>query len=249
MIRKLWNRDKWLLTPQVEHARLAGLIAASWSFPKDKPQDEVFQAVRRHDDGWKYADEKPLVNAAGAPMNFDEGDLGRATEIWSRSSQLLLADGKPYGAALVASHFLYFAENTVDLSRASVRGAVAAGKFIAQQRALVHKGKHGADDAKFHQHLRLLQVCDTISILLCSDFIGEHRIDDVPYLGGGTSLNLSRKSDSLTLTLSPLPFKKNLRDHVNSYMVPRKVYNSDEELQATVHATKLSSNEVHLGGG
>lgn len=251
MIRKLWNRDKWLLTPQVEHARLAGLFAAMWNYAGDKAPDEVLQAVRRHDDGWKEADDKPLVNGAGAPMNFDENDLARSTDIWSRSSQILLDEGKPYAAALVASHFLHFAENTVDLSKASVRATVAAGKFIAQQRAVVQKTRstNSFDEAEFHKHLRLLQVCDTLSILLCSDFIGEHKLNDVPYLDGPTSLNISRKSDNLTLTLSPLPFKKNLRDHVNSFMVPRKLYETNDELQATVQSTKPTNNEVHLGGG
>lgn len=262
MIRKLWNRDKWMLTPQVEHARLAALFAASWNFAGEKPGDDVFQAIRRHDDGWKEADEKPLVNPSGAPMNFDEGDLARATEIWSRSSQLLMDEGKAYSAALVASHFLHFAENDVDLGKASVRSAIAAGKFIASQRGLVQKGQAAAatavkdEDAKdspnssaFAQHLRLLQVCDTLSILLCSDFIGEHEIVDVPYLENGSTLTVSRKTDNLTLTIVPLPFKKNLRDHVNSYVIPRKVYESNEDLQGEVHGTKLSNNEVHLGAG
>ncbi|MGI8905609.1 MAG: DUF3891 family protein [Candidatus Sumerlaeaceae bacterium] len=251
MIRKLWNRDKWLLTPQIEHARLAGLIAASWNYSGDKPSDEVIQSIRRHDDGWKEADETPLVNAAGAPMNFDEGELARSTGIWSRSSQLLADEGKLVGAALVASHFLYFAENTVDLSKASARAAVAAGKFIAQQRALVQKAKSASStisDSEFQKHLRLLQVCDAISILLCGDFIGEHQLVDVPYLDGSTTLNLSRKSDNLTLTLSPLPFKKNLRDHVNCFIVPRRIYETSEELQSTLKSTRASNNEVHLGG-
>jgi hypothetical protein len=248
MIRKVWNRDKWLLTPQVEHARLSGLIAASWNFPGEKPSDEVIQAIRRHDDGWKEADEKPLVNGAGAPMNFDEGDLGRSTEIWSRSARLLADDGKAYGAALVASHFLHFAENVVDLSKASVKSTIAAGKFIAEQRGVVQKGR-GSDEEEFAQHLRFLQVCDAISIMLCSDFIGEHKLEDVPYLGETRSLTVSRKSDNLTLTLSPLPFKKNLRDHVNSYMVPRHIYESHEDLQGTIRGMKPTNNEVHLGGG
>jgi hypothetical protein len=162
----------------------------------------------------------------------------------------MLDEGKPYGASLVAGHFLHFAEDVIDLAKCSVKSAVAAGSFIAKQRINVAKARAAAgnNEQAFHNNLRLLQVCDTLSILLCSDFIGEHKIEDVPFLEAGNTLNVSRKSDNLTLTLSPLPFKKNLRDHVNSYVIPRKIYSSDEELQSTVHGTKASNNEVHLGG-
>lgn len=257
MIRKLWNRDKWMLTPQSEHARVAGLLAAMWNFPGEKATEEVFLAIRRHDDGWKAFEENMRVSPVGAPMNFTELDPTHATEIWSRSSEMLAKDSHNYAAALVASHFLFFAEHAADLSRLSVRASVALGKFIGQQRYLVeqcHKNARPGDEAaagqydqQFQNDLRFLKVCDALSIYLCSDQNGQIELLDVPYLSEGDRLTVSRKGDNLALTVSPLPFKKNLRDHVSAYIVPRKEYDSDEELQNTLKSSKLVTNEIHMG--
>lgn len=247
-----------MLTPQPEHARLASLMATSWNYPGEKPGDDVIQAIRRHDDGWKQAEETLPVTPAGAPANFDELELGMTGDIWVRSASILETEGRYYSAILVAEHFLWMAEHLIDMAKISARAAVALGSLIARERAVVqrsrlamenHQSSVFPDQERFRRDLRLLQVCDTLSILLCSDFIGEQVITDVPYLNGVDQITVSRKSESLSLTLSPLPFKKNLRDHVNAYLVPKKVYDSPDELQAVLKSTKASHNEVHLGAG
>jgi len=254
MIRKVWDRDNWMLTPQPEHARLSSLIATMWNWAGEKVGDEVIQAIRRHDDGWKETEESLPVNAAGAPSDFTEMPAAVSTETWLRSSTLLEKEGKHYAAMLVGAHFLYFAEDAAQLAKLSPRAAIAFGKFIGQQRAIQDRCRakleeSGAlpSDEKFATDLRFLQVCDTLSILLCSDFTGEHVIENVPYLEGADTLTITRKSQNLTLTCAPLPFKKNLRDHVNAYLLSRKVYESAEDLKATLQATKVAHNEVHIG--
>ncbi len=253
MIRKTWNTDKWLLTAQAEHARLSAIIAASWHFPSDKPSDEVFKSVLTHDDGWREIDAVPSVKTNGDPQSFDEVKLEVATPIYTRSIEMRKDAGHLYGASLVAGHFLYLVENA-DLSRASTADAKAAGQFLARQRANLNlmkttiEQRDGADQLlNYDLDLRFLQVCDYLSLLLCTDFTGEEIIEDVPYLHKGDALTVTRPGSGLALCLSPLPFKKNLRDHLTSWTVPFMPYDSTDELQYAMEEMKTVSNEVHLG--
>lgn len=255
MIRKTWNTDKWLLTAQPEHARLAAIMAASWNFPGERPSEEVFKAIITHDDGWKEADAAPMVKPDGDPMGFNEIRLTDATPIYTRSIELRKEAGHSYGAALVAGHFINLVEKA-DLARASTADAKAAGQFLARQGANLRaiKAALEQDETKadllntYDNDLRFLQVCDYLSLLLCTDFSGEETIENVPYLPNGDTLRVTRPGNSsLALCIFPLPFKKNLRDHLTSWTVPFMPYDSTEELQYAMEEVKTISNEVHLG--
>lgn len=269
MIRRSWSHDKWMLTYQPEHARLAGLIASSWNFGAERPSDEALYAVAHHDDGWKQADEQPRINRRGEPMSFMEIDALAGIEIWSRSSQQLAEEKKFYAARLAAAHFTWLAENTVDLARISPRTAVAVGKYLFDQKRSMEQwardGRIAAqvisdrdvklmlspdapdEQSLFRRDLRLLQVCDQLSLLLCTDFVGEMEITDVPFLEGTDRLRVARKGDTLTMMFSPFPLKMRLRDHLVSYLLPKRPYESDDDLREAISATRPTTNEVHFG--
>ncbi len=258
-----------MLTSQPEHGRLAGLIASSWAYGAERPIEEALYAVARHDDGWKEADELPRINRHGEPMTFSEIDALSAISVWTRSSEALAEEKKYYSARLTAAHFSWLAENTVDLARLSPRAAVSVGKFIMdQRRACSEWAKQGLiaarsinamdvklllgpdaqdPETRFRRDLRLLQICDQLSLLLCTDFVGEIEIADVPYLAGADRIRVSRKGDTLALNLDPFPLKMRLRDHLVSSLVPKRVYESDEDLRETIGSTKPTTNEVHFG--
>lgn len=254
MIRKTWNNDKWLVTAQPEHARLSAIIAASWTFPGARPNEEVFKAIMSHDDGWKEAEEIPGIKKNGDPLSFNEIKLSDATPIYARSINLCEEKGRLYGASLIAGHFIALVE-TNDLSRASTRDAIAAGQFLARERkhlralkSTIEEQENGSDILKnYDTDLRFLQVCDYLSLLLCTDFDDEHIIKQVPYLNKGDSLRVNRIGNKLALSLKPLPFKKNLRDHLTSRILPIMPYDSPEELKNAIDEIKTVTNEVHLG--
>jgi hypothetical protein len=263
MIRKPWDEDKWLLTKQPEHARISGLIAVSWNFSDDKPHSEVKLAIARHDDGWTEAENDPQLNEAGDPMNYLETPPDRAMETARRSIQLLYDEGKYYAARLVAGHFSQLAYQ-VDLGQVGPRTAQAIGRFIGEQNMLMTRcAKEHAngsappvstsqDDASgtsgdnYTKDLRLLQVCDLLSLLLCGDFSGETVIEDVPYLSDTTALTVSGRGD-LNIGLSPMPFKKPLRGLLEAVAVPRRKYENPEDLRNEIAAAKVLSREIHLG--
>lgn len=263
MIRKPWDEDKWLLTRQPEHARVSGLIAVSWNFADDKPHSEVKLAIARHDDGWREAEEAPVINEAGDPMTYLETPPERAMEIAERSIRLLYDEGKYYAARLVAGHFTHLAYR-FDLGQVGPRTAQAIGRFIGDQNGLMVRcantrlnGRSRSagitvEDASatsgdnYAKDLRLLQVCDLLSLLICGEFSGEMVIEDVPYLPDTTTFTVSGKGD-LNLGLSPMPFKKPLRGLLEAVAVPRRKYDNAEDLRNEIANAKVLSREIHFG--
>ena len=71
--------DGLRIVTQVEHARVAGAMAALWGnedFPASVETDSLTIAATRHDDGWRELDAAPLVNAEeGRPAQFLEVPL------------------------------------------------------------------------------------------------------------------------------------------------------------------------------
>ncbi|RMH28778.1 MAG: DUF3891 family protein [Candidatus Hydrogenedentota bacterium] len=274
MIRRTWGADKWMLIPQVEHARIAGVIAAAWNFRKARPGGAIMSAIANHDHGWAEVDARPTLNHDGAPRSFLEMPPKESFSIWTRSIAHL-AEMKNYsGARLVAAHFIYLAENEINMARLSPREAIALGQFLAEHKKLMEQWKEletehqsaglslndlsktnthsdvtplpAVPTGTFAEDLRLLQVCDQISLLLCTDFTGSATIADIPYLDDCDSITVTRPNGKFGLTLTPFPLRKNLRDHISAYVIPRKPYASDEELQQVVASTAPITQEFLL---
>jgi hypothetical protein len=261
MLRKTWDEDKWLLTAQAEHARISGLIAVSWNFSDNKPHDEVKLAISRHDDGWQEADSSPQPNEKGDPRNFMEMPANESIHIAERSISLLYDEAKYYAARLVAGHFVALAYR-MDLAHVSPGDARDIGQFIGEKKSLMLRcaassgrpapaeaeteGKTNNSERNFEKDLRLLQVCDLLSLLVCGEFSGEMEIEDVPYLADTDKLLVTGRGD-LNLGITPMPFKKPLRGLLEAVAVPRRVYQSGEELKQEISTAKVLSREIHLG--
>ena len=120
---------QWILIGQVEHARLAGELAAQWGGPPFAPlplRDVLLPAIYRHDDGWARWERSPGVNRqSGRPLAFTEMPEAEAHHIWRRSIRLV-EDLGPLAQYLVASHF-------ADLRRRGDGADSRAGKEFARQ--------------------------------------------------------------------------------------------------------------------
>ena len=80
--------DATLLISQVDHARLAGDLAAAWGndrVPGLPLADWLVPAVRDHDEGWRAWEAAPTVTADGRPRDFTEMPAAEAAAIWTRS--------------------------------------------------------------------------------------------------------------------------------------------------------------------
>jgi hypothetical protein len=248
MIRKIWPPNKWLLTTQREHARVAGLIASFWNFTDSRPHEDVQWAAAHHEDGWAEYDENPALNRKGEPAGYLECDAATLTGAWGKSIQMALDADRPYAARLIAALFADYAQN-LNLSRFSAKEALEIGRFIFTARKRSEAaGESSADSEAFRRDLHFLQVCDAISTALASDFTGEMPIENVPYTPAPHRLVLVRKrADSLSGTITPLPFKKNFRDHFHSFVVDQRTYTDREDLKSALQGIKPLMNEIHVG--
>lgn len=255
MIRMHWSKDKWLLTPQAEHSRLAGIIAASWDFAGDRPNEEVFYAVMHCQDGWKTSDLLPAVNAAAAPANFDEIDFKTRFSLWYDSVSHCITEKKYYGTLILCSYYEKQIHQ-IDLAKVSVECAKEMGRYISRLRrsaavALSEAEKNNTliNEETLEKDCNFLSVCHDLSMILCSEAHGSGLLENVPYINKELSqIKYFKKPGQLSATLTPLPFKKNLRDHLTSWIVPNQEY-TEETLKDFFNSTKMVTNEVHFGIG
>jgi hypothetical protein len=80
--------DSWLLISQVDHARLAGDLAAAWGNDRVAGlplADWLVPAVRDHDEGWRFWEAHPTVTPDGKPRQFLEMPPAESTAIWTVS--------------------------------------------------------------------------------------------------------------------------------------------------------------------
>ncbi len=264
-----------MLIPQNEHARLAGVMAAAWRYTSVRPHGEVVRAIAQHDDGWIEFDKLPSINGSGEPRCFLEVPRPERYRIWAQSIELIAQRGMLYGACVVAKYFMNRAYDDKSMARLSAREAVALGNFLAEYERKVARwqtelekrqtevdaaASTNPNDTSFSglqaippvenlaDDVRLLEVCDELSILLCSDFTGTRVIENIPYSDGIERLVVTRPNGKFGLEIDPLPFRKALRDQVKAITIPLRAYTSQEELRKEFEAGTAVSQEFLLSG-
>jgi hypothetical protein len=131
------GRAHWALVSQVDHARLAGELAAAW---RDRPlagigdDGEVLGAILCHDDGWAEWERRPDVDAeSGRPLDFTEMPLADSLAIWRSSIETAAAHGD-LGPYMVSGHFCTLLRRAVAArQKAAARWKEMAGGFLEEQ--------------------------------------------------------------------------------------------------------------------
>jgi hypothetical protein len=110
------SRKCWLLISQIEHARIAGELAAAWRGPLLEPaaaHDELLAAIAHHDDGWAAWERRPGVDPqTGRPRDFTEMVLADSLAIWEQSIAGAEHIG-PMAAWAVSRHFCVLLEHSL----------------------------------------------------------------------------------------------------------------------------------------
>jgi hypothetical protein len=68
-----YDESRLLLILQIDHSRIAGLLAAHWGnneFAKPKPYGSMVLAAQEHDSGWWDWEIKPTLNDQGYPSDY-----------------------------------------------------------------------------------------------------------------------------------------------------------------------------------
>ncbi len=99
-----------LLILQVDHSRVAGLLAAHWGndvFASPRPYPSMVLAAQEHDSGWWDWEIRPSLNDQGYPPDYIGSikHLGRSTWLdFYRNGITRVAAQDPYAGYNVSMH-------------------------------------------------------------------------------------------------------------------------------------------------
>jgi hypothetical protein len=173
------------LVEQVEHGRVAGLLAAAWGnelFETPTPREPVRTAAARHDEGWRAWDARVLFHELERrPLHFLEIDASEHVRLYRQGVERV-ALGDVYAGVLVGMHWtgLYRgrwsapgARGRLDLGadgRAAQDAAVDAEErrwIDAKRLAWTEQEPRAAFETRLWHNFELLQLWDLLSLYLC----------------------------------------------------------------------------------
>lgn len=192
MIR-VFKDPSWWLVRHVDHARLAGVFASRWGndrFTRPEPFAAILEGVSRHDDAWTEPDSVPNLTPEGDPAGFSKDlvgtysafeniDLAAYLKVRGVATEAVAAD-HPYAAVLVSMHTVNLLTEQADLSALSSDDRETHARFITRQRERQSQLLETArldptlapftDPASLDIAFRLLQACDSLSLVICSKY-------------------------------------------------------------------------------
>jgi hypothetical protein len=266
LIRTQPDGSLWIIT-QPTHAWLAGQLAEAWGnegFAVPEPRDELILATHHHDDGWGTWEAAPTLGPNGRLPSFTEMDIDLHIELWRRGI-ITNSALSPFAALMTALHAtaLYrgrlASRNDPPEVRAKIEGFQAeAADLIRRLRSeLARHPRIGpalpdSDAPRNYAHLRLLQVWDLISLLLCGGLTAPRTVDAVPALNGSVSLVISPSASGPEpgaehFHVRPWPFGSRPFTLWAGYRhVPRGTFDGDADLQAALTGAPWDVLEFHF---
>jgi hypothetical protein len=259
MIRRRDN-NKIVIT-QTAHSWLAGQFAMQWGndefqFPA-LPSDMIFTAAN-HDLGWLRWEQTPEIDAEGRPIDFLEMPVATHLALWAEgiTGAMML---NPYTGLLVSMHGRTLVEGRLKGDRQDTAAdQVSLQAFVDQQRcweaeqvAWLQTSPYfaaGCQPEALAANLRLLQVFDWLSLLLCMRPLTETTIDDIPAGSANERIAFTFKTlGDDTLTIQPWPFKTAaFAVMLQAHQLPTETYPSHQALQQAWSASKIELLTFHL---
>jgi len=173
------------LVEQVEHGRIAGVLAAQWGndrFDTPRPRESVIVAASLHDEGWRARDLQPVLNeVARRPEHFLEIEPDAHVRLYSEGVEKVRL-GDVYAGLLVGMHWtgLYrgrwsgphargrLARDAADERRLDEAVLQEEHRWVEERRRAWQEDE---PRAAFEQNLwhtyELLQLWDLLSLYLC----------------------------------------------------------------------------------
>jgi len=242
VIRRTEAGMTWLIH-QAAHAYIAGKIAAHWVGTQKmalSPRDDLLIAAAFHDAGWYAAEGQPRINAQGQPRTFTEMDLDEHFAIWRASIESVFAQSRYaalltslHCAALYALRLRYLDDPPADKKRIE---AFLDERYAWQEALIAALRDHpyyalAVMPAALEENLRLLQVWDYLSLLVCMGNVHEQVLEDVPVGNGERATLRLAPAGSRGMALDPFPLDGSLSVWIEGRPVNKGVFTSDAELQ------------------
>lgn len=195
----------WLIS-QDDHAHLAGEVAAALEAPwLPRLPDEIVEAIRLHDCGWRPLDDELLERArAGAqPVSFLDMSVPEFLSAWTGSIDRV-AEGSPVGGSVVSVHFSRLAEYRLNLHQDGADDSQRLRAFMENEAQRRRRVTPPCGTSPIPFFTDVLQLCDLISLYICC---GADAPVDFPQFEG--KLRVSR--DGETFQFSPSPWRTPVR--------------------------------------
>ncbi len=250
--------DAWQIVLQPDHADLSAQLAEAWGgpgFDRPQPYAPLVRATRRHDDGWAVWEQRPRLDADGAPQSF--GSVAAPVHLaFYRACVEAVADEDPAAGLLVSMHMsgLYRQRYGVtpvpprDLPE-DVRDVVDAFVQQEEDRQVALRRMLDVDEAWRWTSYALLQVFDLLSLHLClADMeAGEPgACEGVPTTAGGEPVRVAIEPrgpwrvrvDPYPFALDPVPLTLRRR------LVPKREWPGDDAFRADLAAAPLETVQL-----
>ncbi len=209
-----------VLFTQPAHAWLSAQLAMHWgndTFARPEPWAEVMLAIAIHDQGWLEWETAPeVLPDTGRPRDFMHMELAEHLAIWRRSITWARAQSL-YGALLISRHATSLTQSGLNLLDEAEEAKSLRRAFIAEQECLQAELRRTlasdpvrrpwVEPSREEMNLRLLQVCDLLSLAICGAWAFPREIARVPYQGPGSTITLKVcQTAPNRFALTPYPF-------------------------------------------
>jgi hypothetical protein len=222
-----YDDSRILLILQIDHSRVAGLLAAHWGndhFARPQPYSSMVLAAQEHDSGWWDWEIKPSVNEQGYPSDYIGSirHLGQGVwlDLYRRAIERIAARDL-YAAYFVSMHGEALLTKGMGLlpSMPDYTGDAAVQEFIAQQKGLragwlptLQKGQALAavtSDKHLWTNFNLMEVFDQFAQFVCNryPFNSQARKNGPTNTLGGMPVPVAPDKPDATLTIDILDEK------------------------------------------
>lgn len=245
MLRQ-YQGGQYILLTQVDHARLAGEIAAVWGNHEVEPlsqPDVMLPAITHHDDGWFEWEQQPEVDPeTGKPRDFREMPMDVATEIWTRSIEFC-GNIAPLSGMFVSRHFCYLAEWAAEKRHDEPDEVSAIKRFLREQTSRQSAWREDCKlDANSFDEIceagyRYVQMFDAISLWLCLNEDDTFECE----APSGVTIKWKRNEDG-QIEVDPYPFAQQRAEHqfsIAARHIPARRYETNAEFQSVLESAKL----------
>ncbi|MBI2959131.1 MAG: DUF3891 family protein [Betaproteobacteria bacterium] len=110
MMVNRYDESRLLLVLQIDHSRIAGLLAAHWGnreFARPEPYVSMVLAAQEHDGGWWDWEIRPTLDGHGRPHDYIGGMRTLGEDTWldfMRHGVRRVAERDPYAGCIVSMH-------------------------------------------------------------------------------------------------------------------------------------------------
>jgi hypothetical protein len=197
-----YDDSRLLVCLQIDHSRVAGLLAAHWGndvFAEPQPYAPMVLAAQEHDNGWWEWEVKPTTNAEGFPLDYITGG-GLPRPIWVlgyANGIRRVAERDPYAGLIACMHAIglcnrgygllaYMPDRMVDPSvQEFVREQEALRAQLLDELRRSDEYREFATDERIWTNFKLMEIFDLFAQFICNRYpfnSGERRNGPSPTL-------------------------------------------------------------------